>query len=168
MKLSIIITNYKNPELLKVCLGAVLKNNTVPDSEIIVSDSATGEETEMMMREDFPEITFLPSKENVGFSGTVNSGLKIARGEYILILNGDIIIKEGSIEKLLEFIVNHPDTGIVGPKLLNFNETHQPSSFRFYTPLTIIYRRTFLGRMAFAKKHLDWFTMKERHSLDGG
>lgn len=160
MELSIIITHYRNPDLLKVSLDSVKKNLKLSECEIIVSDSATLEKTALMMREDYPEIKFLSSKDNIGFSGTVNRGLGIAKGDYILILNGDVIVKEGSIEKLLEFIKKHPDTGIVGPQLLNFNETLQPSSFRFYTPLTILYRRTFLGKMKFAKKRLEDFTMK--------
>ncbi len=160
VELSIIITHYGNPDLLRVCIDSVKKNLKTICSEIIVSDSSTLEETELMMREDYPGISFLTSKENIGFSGTVNKGLDIAKGKYILILNGDVIVKEGSIEKLLEFIRNNPKVGIVGPQLLNFNETLQPSTFRFYTPLTILYRRTFLGKMKFAKKRLEEFTMK--------
>jgi len=56
---------------------------------------------------------------------------------------------------------SNSDVGLCGPKLLNFNESMQPSCFRFYTPLTIIYRRTFLGRLSFAKKRLDEFLMKD-------
>lgn len=161
MELSIIITSYKNPELLKVCIDSIRKNCTLEDKEIIVSDSATEEDTELMMREDYPEVKFLPSAENIGFSGTVNKGLGVAKGRYLLILNGDIVVKKHSIEKLLAYIKNNPKTGIVGPQLLNFNETYQPSTFRFYTPLTIIYRRTFLGKFPFAKKQLDNFLMKD-------
>lgn len=161
MELSIIITNYKNPELLRVCIGSIKKNSGISDYEIIVADSATEENTELMMMDEYPEIRFLPSKKNIGFSGTVNGGLEIARGKYILILNGDIIITEGAVEKLLGYIKNNPDVGVVGPQLLNFNETYQPSTFRFYTPLTIIYRRTFLGKLWFAKNHLDNFLMKD-------
>jgi len=161
MELSIIITSYKNPELLKVCVDSVKKNLTLTGYEIIVSDSATEEKTALMMNDDYPEIKFLSSTENIGFSGTVNRGLEVAKGEYILILNGDIIVKENSIEGLLDYIKNNSDVGIVGPQLLNFNETFQPSVFRFYTPLTILYRRTPLGRFGFAKKHLDNFLMKD-------
>lgn len=161
MELSIIITSYKNPELLKVCIDSIRKNCTLTDYEIIVADSATEEDTELMMQESFPEIRFIASKENIGFSGTVNNGLQAAQGRFILILNGDIVVKKESIEKLLDHIKNNPETGIVGPQLLNFNETYQPSTFRFYAPLTIVYRRTFLGRFGFAKKHLDKFLMKD-------
>ena len=161
MELSIIITSYKNPELLKVCIDSIRKNITLSDYEIIVSDSATEENTELMMREDYPGIKFLASEKNIGFTGTVNGGLGIAQGKYILILNGDIVVKKDSIEKLLEYIKSHSEVGIIGPQLLNFNETYQPSTFRFYSPLTIIYRRTILGRFGFAKKHLNSFLMKD-------
>lgn len=161
MQLSIIITSYKSPELLKVCIDSIKKDCSLNDYEIIVAESEAQEETGLIMRENFPEIKFLPFKENVGFGFLVEKAYAQSTGEYILILNGDIIIKKNSIEKLLEYIKSHTDVGIVGPKLLNFNETFQPSCFRFYSPLTIIYRRTFLGKMWFAKKHLDRFTMKE-------
>jgi len=161
MRLSIIITNYKNPELLKVCLDSIRKNCHVQNFEIIVADSETQEKTEMMMREDYPDIQFLPSAENIGFGETMRRGYNLSRGEFILILNGDIIIKENSVEKLIEYQGNNPTVGIVGPQLLNFNETLQYSCFRFYTPLTVLYRRTILGRLPFAKRHIDRFLMKD-------
>lgn len=161
MELSIIVTNYKNPELLKVCIDSIRKNLTLKDYEIIVSDGETEEKTEMMMREDFPEIKFISHKENVGLARLLEAGYKSAKSEYILYLNGDIVIKENSIELLLNYIKKTSDVGMVGPQLLNFNETLQYSCFRFYSPLTIVYRRTFLGKFKFAQKHLDRFLMKD-------
>jgi len=161
MELSIIITSYRNPELLKVCIDSICRNIEILDYEIIVADSATEEKTELMMESDYPNIRFIASKENIGFSGTVNGGLKVAQGEHILILNGDTIVKKETIERLLDYIKKNPDAGIVAPQLLNFNETYQSSTFRFYTPLTIVYRRTFLGKLGFARKHLSRFLMKD-------
>ncbi len=161
MKLSIIITSYKSPELLKVCLDSIKKELTFTDFEIIVADGKTEEATEMMMREDYPDIKFLPFPKQDGFGFLIKKAYTKSQGDYFLILNGDIIVKKDSIEKLLELVQNNSEIGIAGPKLLNFNETFQYSCFRFYTPLTILYRRTFLGRFPFAQKHLDKFLMKE-------
>jgi hypothetical protein len=161
MDLSIIITTYKNPELLRVCIDSIKRNYTGQDYEIIVADSETEERTSLMMREDYPEIRFIAFKENVGFQVLVKEAYKISHGENILILNGDIITKKNSIEQLLEYVRTHPEVGIVGPQLLNFNDTLQYSSFRYYKPITIVYRRTFLGKMEFAKKHVDSFLMKD-------
>lgn len=161
MRISIIVTSYKNPELLKVCLNSIKSNFNFSDYEILVADSETGEETKLMMKENFPEIKFFPFQENVGFQHLVKKGFEASSGQYILVLNGDIVVKKNSIESMLEYMDNHPGIGILGPKLLNFNETLQYSSFKFYSPLTILYRRTFLGKLPFAKKHLDRFLMKD-------
>jgi len=161
MELSIIVTTYKNPELLKVCLDSIKKNFSLSNAEIIVAESSAQEETELLLRENFSEIKYLPFKKNVGLATLIEKAYAKCSGEYILTLNGDIIIKKNSIENLLNLIKNDPKIGLAGPKLLNFNETLQYSCFRFYTPLTILYRRTLLGRLSFAKKHLNKFLMKE-------
>lgn len=114
-----------------------------------------------MMREDYPEVKFFPFEKNVGLQPLLKAGIDYSSGRHVLILNGDMIIKEGSIQKLLEYIKENKDVGMVGPQLLSFNETWQPSCFRFYKPITIVYRRTFLKKFSFAKKHLDWFLMSD-------
>ncbi|EKE16311.1 MAG: hypothetical protein ACD_11C00020G0016 [uncultured bacterium] len=162
MELSIIVTSYKNPNLLKVCLNSIKDSLKNYPYELIVVDSQTEEKTEMMMREDFPDVSFFPFEKNVGFQALLRKGLDESNGKYILLMNGDMIVIPGSIESLLDYLKNNPSVGIIGPKLLNFNGTLQYSCFRFYKPITIVYRRTFLGRLSFAKKHLDWFLMKDR------
>lgn len=161
MELSIIVANYRNPQMLKVCLDSILRYAKGIDYELIVTDSATEEDTEMLMRETFSELAFFPFKENVGFQAMVRKGVENSKGEYLLILNGDIIITENSIQEMLRFIESDGLIGMVGPKLLNFNGTQQPSCFRFYKPQTIVYRRTPLGKLPFAKKHLAWFLMED-------
>ena len=161
MELSIIVTSYKNPELLRLCITSIKKNYTGTDYELIVADSETREATEMLMREEYSDMTFIPSYDNIGFGGLVKNGYEKSIGQFVLILNGDVLIKKNSIEILLKYIKNNPDVGIVGPQLLGFDEKFQPSSFRFYKPLTIVYRRTFLGKFGFAKKHLARFLMQD-------
>ncbi len=160
-ELSIIVTSYKNPELLRLCLDSIKKNTSDIDYELIVTDSATEEDTDLMMREDFPRDKFFPFEKNVGFQELVKKGIEESTGKYLLILNGDILVKEKSIEILLSYLKNNQDVGMVGPKLLSFNGEFQDSCFRFYKPITIVYRRTFLGKFGFAKKHLDRFLMKD-------
>jgi N-acetylglucosaminyl-diphospho-decaprenol L-rhamnosyltransferase len=163
MELSIIITGYKNPDLLKLCVDYIKKDLSLAKEqyEIIVAYSQAEETTKMMMRENYPEILFFPFAKNVGFQALVKKGIENSSGQYLLILNSDIIIKKDSIEKLLTYMRANPTVGMVGPRLVNFNETLQYSCFRFYSPITILYRRTFLGRFGFAKKHLDKFLMKD-------
>jgi len=161
-ELSIIVTSYKNPSVLRLCLESLKKNVLNRNFEILVFDSATEEETEMMMREDFPEIHFFPFENNLGFSRLVNRGLREARGNFILILNADIIIERRSVDILLQELKKNSQIGLIGPRLLSFDGRTQPSCFRFYTLPVIIYRRTFLGRFRFAKREIDKFLYKDK------
>jgi len=161
-ELSIVVTSYKNPAVLRLCLESLKKNVLCENFEILVLDSATEEDTEIMMRELFPKIKFFAHFQNLGFAKLVNEGIKNAKGDYVLILNADIIVEKKSVDLLLEYLKNNHSVGIIGPKLLNFDGKIQPSCFRFYTPLIIIYRRTALGRLKFAKKEIDRFLYKDK------
>jgi len=160
--LSIIVTSYKNPSVLRLCLESLKKNIFNLDYEILVMDSASEEDTGMMLREEFPEVRFFPFKENLGFSKLVNRGMKAAGGKYYLVLNADIIAEKKSVNLLIEYLRKNPNVGLAGPKLLSFDGHLQFSCFRFYTPLVILYRRTFLGKMAFSRKKIDHFLLKDK------
>lgn len=161
-ELSVIITSYKNPAVLRLCLESLEKNVLCENYEILVVDSATEEDMETMMRENFPSVRFFPHAKNLGFARLVNTGLRNAKGGYVLILNADIVIEKKSVDMLIEYLRSNPQVGLVGPKLLNFDGKIQPSRFRFYTPLIIFYRRTPLGRLKFAKRKIDKFLYKNK------
>ncbi len=163
-ELSIIITHYRKPEMLKLCLDSIIKDlGNALSYEIIVGDSATLSNTATLMRERYPQITFFPHKENVGYSKLVNKGLESANGSYILILNSDLVVGKGAIQTMLAYLKQHPDIGILAPRLKYFNNEHQQSYFRYYTPATIVARRTFLKRLSYFKKVEDDFLMKDRN-----
>jgi N-acetylglucosaminyl-diphospho-decaprenol L-rhamnosyltransferase len=164
MKLSVIVNHYRTPEILKICLESIKRNlsNSQFEWEMIVTDSSTIEKTSEMMEEFFCNVIFISAKENIGFGRSINIAIGKAKGEYLFIVNADMIIEEEkAIEKLLNYIQENKDVGMVGPKLLNVNNTVQQSCFRFYKPITVIARRTFLGRTSFGKKILDDFLMKD-------
>jgi hypothetical protein len=162
--LSIIINHYKSPEVLKLCLN-YLKKNASSGAEIIVTDSETIEKTQDMMRYDFPGIIYLAEKENIGFAKSVNRGIKNARGDFLLIINADVMVTEkDAIPKMLAHIEAHEDIGVLGPRLLNINGEHQPSCFRFYSPRTILARRTPFGKTPWGKKELKRFIIDPRHT----
>lgn len=166
-RLSIAINSYRSPELLRLALKALLKHLASADCtyEILVVDSGTEEATEILMREEFPTVRFFPHAANVGFGRLINRSIHEARGEYLFCINADIIVESDTLPKLLAYAVAHPEIGLIGPKQLNFNGAVQESCYHFYRPQTIIYRRTWLGKIAFGKKHLDWFTMRDYDRL---
>jgi N-acetylglucosaminyl-diphospho-decaprenol L-rhamnosyltransferase len=159
-KLSIAINSYRNPELLRLCLESVFRYVNDIDFEVLVVDSDTEESTRLMM-DDFQQVKFIPNDRNVGFPVLLNRSLEEAKGEFLFLINHDIILTEHTVSELLKFMNTDPKIGILGPRQINFNGTEQPSYFRFYRPWTIAYRRTVLGKLPFGRRHLDWFLMKD-------
>lgn len=161
MKLSIIVTHYKTPELLSLCLKSLVEAARNLPHEILVVDSEAQVETEEMMLSEWPAIRYFSFKKNTGYAKMINVGLRASRGEWRLILNADIVVAKDSLEKMLAYLETHPAVGLLAPQLLNFNGTIQESCFRFHRLATIIYRRTFLGRTSWGKKELDRFALAD-------
>ncbi len=162
-QVTIAINGYKNPGLLRQCLESIQKNmaSSSLDYEVLVCDSATEDDTRLLMAQEFPEVRFFPFVENVGFKKLFNTSLVEAKGEYVFAINSDVLLADGVVDSLRNYLAQHPEIGILGPKQLHFNGTFQQTAFRFYQPQTILYRRTPLGKTSFGKKHIDWFTMKD-------
>jgi len=160
--LSIIVVNFKNPPLLRLCLKS-LRDAVSRDFkyETIVVDIGSTVETRNVICE-FKNVKSVTFKNNIGYTRGVNEGIKASSGDVFLIINADVIPLKNSVEKMTEYILANPDIGLLGPQLLNFDGSIQNSFFRFYNPLTIIYRRTFLGRFPWAKKNLKLFLATDK------
>jgi len=162
MKVSIIVTNYKTPEVLKLCLASLCSQKVPFSFEVLVTDVEAVFEDRQMIEDVFPGVRYIPIADNCGFARAVNRGLKEAHGEYIVVVNSDIVFSDDtSLARLIEYIEAHREVGICAPALLNFDGTPQQSYFRFYTPLAIAARRTALGSFSFAQKALDSFLMRD-------
>lgn len=145
-KLSIIIVSFNVKNLLKECIESLVNEvnrNKNLDIEIIVVDNASKDGTKKFLKDlkiskflNVYNSIFLNSifnKVNLGFAKAVNQGIKIAKGDYILLLNPDTRVKTNALEKLLEFAKSHPEAGIIGAKLINPDGSIQPSVYHFPT-----------------------------------
>lgn len=129
--------------------------------EIIVVDNASGDGSDELVKENFPQVKLIVTDKNLGHAKGNNLGLKEARGKYVLFLNTDIAVLEDGIRKLYEFMETNPKVGLAGAKLLNPDKTPQESCLRFPNKITPLYRRTFLGNFNLAKKELERYTMAD-------
>jgi hypothetical protein len=87
--------------------------------------------------------------------------MRRATGDYILLLNPDIVVLPNSIERMVSYLDEHPRAGMLGPGLLNFDDTRQDSCFRFYTPWIIAARR--VPFLPFGKYLLNKFLMRKEN-----
>lgn len=145
MSLSIIIVHYETPDLLEGCLRSIREHGGAGVREVLVVDNSRRLKAREVV-DAFPGVRLLENTENTGFSRAVNQGIRDTSGEWFLILNPDTCLKPGALDALMEFGARHPDAGILGPRLVNPDDTLQYSCRRFYTFRTLLYRRTFLGR----------------------
>lgn len=165
-KITIAINSYRNAHMLRLCVESVQRAAKSLSYELIVADSATQDDTYDLMRQEFGDVQFLPDEKNIGFGAMVNKCFAAARGEYVFLINSDTILESDTLTDLLTYFDAHPEIGILAPAQKSFNGKIVPTYFRFYKPLTVIYRRTPLGKLAFAKKHLAHFEMRDYDGED--
>ncbi|HPI67144.1 MAG TPA: glycosyltransferase family 2 protein [bacterium] len=131
MVLSIIILNYKTKNLVKQCLKNIARFSLPFDYEVIVVDNNSNDGLAEMMHDYFPGHRLILNHDNRGMGAGNNLGLAQARGEYLLILNPDVVVLDQAIENLWRFIHPRTQIGLVAPRLLNPNRTEQQSRYRF-------------------------------------
>lgn len=161
MTLSIIVTHYKAVDFLCNCLDSIRKTVKDIDHEVFVVDAKSKKKTENLIKKRFPEVNFMPFKKDVGYSKSVNSGIKKTKGNYVLIVNADIVFLENAVSKMLKFMKKNPDVGLIGPQLINPGNKIQISCFSDPTIKAIIARRTPFGKTKWGKKASEKFTISD-------
>lgn len=130
MKISVIIVSYNARYHLEQCLYSVEKALENTDGEIIVVDNDSPERPIDFIRNKFPNVHFIESKENLGFAKGNNLGVEKAQGEYVLILNPDTLVPENLFTEILPFADSHPEMGALGVRLIDANGKFHPESKR--------------------------------------
>ena len=111
--------SYNVSNYLRQCLQSLYQSNTSGTFEIIVIDNHSHDNSCLMVKDEFPDVKLIQNKENAGFSKAVNIGLEKSRGKYICVLNPDTLISNDTFTVLLEYLINNPNVGCIGPKILN-------------------------------------------------
>ena len=99
-KVSLIIPSWNTREILKNNLVALFQIKSVVDFEVIVVDNGSHDGSAKMVREEFPQVHLIQNDWNSGFAHACNQGLRMARGEVMILLNSDMVVKEGTLEKV--------------------------------------------------------------------
>ncbi len=127
MDLSIIIVSYNTRKLLKDCLASIFKFTKGISFEVIVVDNASKDQSADMVRKNYPQVKLILNRDNLGFTKANNQGIRIAKGEYIMLLNSDTYLVENSFRKLAEKAKSLENLGALGPLLLNQDHSIQQS-----------------------------------------
>lgn len=134
---SIVILNYNQTQVSCEFLDSA-KSLTYPNYEIIMVDNASPDDPTERITKEYPEVNFIRTSQNLGFSGGNNVGIRAAKGEYFFVVNNDTEVTPDLIERLLEPFEADPLVGIVSPKIRYFSEPTmiQYAGFKEINPIT--------------------------------
>jgi len=170
--LSIIIVNYNVKVFLEQALHSIGKALEGISSEIFVVDNASRDGSVALIKRKFPNVKLIENRKNVGFARANNQALKEAKGEIICLINPDTLVSEDTFRICLDYLQNHPDTGVVGCKILNPDGTLQLACRRsFPTPWVAFSKVVGLNNLfpkskLFGKYNLTYLDPEETTEVD--
>jgi len=149
---SVIILNYNHYKHTINCLKS-LNRQTYSNFEVILIDNGSSKELFIKLRHEISKCKFnfkmkiLRLKRNLYFGAGSNKGIKISKGEYLCLLNYDAIAEADFLEKMVEFLQNHPDAGMITPKIKYYADKRilwNTGSFINYKGIWVVENRGFL------------------------
>ncbi len=127
---SVLIISYNCWPLLDACLHSLYASDW-PIREIVVVDNASQDGTDEKLRAHHPELLSVINAANVGHTRAVNQGLRMLKGDYMLLLDADTEIAPGCLAQMMSFLDANPAVGMVAPRTYNSDGTIQESARSF-------------------------------------
>ena len=183
IKLSIVIVSFNSTKELPACLDSLYKFNCGEIKsgkwEIINVDNFSSDDTVAWLNREgknYPGLTVIINKDNLGFGAANNRGALYAKGKYVLFLNPDTVVEKNTINIPLDYLSSHPDVGAVSAKTVLGNGQIDSSCHRgFPTPWNTFCYFSGLTRMfpkskyfaGYTLGHLDLNTTHEVDAING-
>ena len=149
---SVLIVSYRCRDEVLACLDSIPAGAVESSFEVINVDNDSGDGTVEAITASHPEVRLIASDTNLGFANGVNLAAAEATGEYLLLLNPDTLVHDGTIDRLVAFARAHPEHGLVGGRTVNPDGTTHPGScwgaptlwslFCFATMLSTVFKRS--------------------------
>lgn len=172
VKISVIIVNYNVRDFLEQALESVFRALKNISSEVIVVDNNSFDGSVQMVMTKFPEVKLIPSRANLGFSAGNNLALKIATGEYVVLLNPDTLVQENTFETLLNFFDKTADASAATCKIINPDGSFSiDCRHSIPTPATAFWKILGLNRLfpkskIFGKYNLTYLNENETYPVE--
>jgi len=162
MALDVVIVSFRSRELLRECLHSLRERPPLRPLRVFVVDNASGDGTVELVRGEFAWVDLVAAPRNLGFAAASNLAIRRGDGEYVLALNPDTRVLDGSLDRLLELMDARPEIGVCGCRLLRPDGSLDHAARRaFPTLLGTIGHFSGLGRgerapRALAQYRLPW------------
>lgn len=159
---SISLVSYNQRHDLERLLPSLLPAASLIDSEILLVDNRSEDNTSTFVRKEFPNVSITSNPNKSGYGENHNLNLHTARGKYFAIMNSDMSVPQDIFVCLKNFMDGHSDIGIVSPKVLNEDGTIQGLNKHYPTLLDLFLRR-FLPKtfQHLFRRRLDYYEMRD-------
>ncbi len=170
--LAIVIISFNVRKLLQECLASVYQQTRHTRMEIWVIDNQSHDDSVAMLKEKFPQVHLIENPANAGFTRANNQVIPQCRSDLILLLNPDTVIRDGALDKIVQFMDEHPEVGVAGGRVENEDGSLQLACRRSLpTPKVAFYRLTGLSRLfprskVMAQYNLTYLDPDQPHEVD--
>lgn len=130
--LSIIIVNWNSTAYLLKCLESIYAQTHETAFEIIVVDNASPDGNIGIVKQQYPDVVLIESPVNLGFAGANNLGFRASRGEYVVFLNPDTVLRNAAFDLMLRQVCSLPSVGAAGCTLLNEDQSLQTAAIQTF------------------------------------
>ncbi|RYG35509.1 glycosyltransferase family 2 protein [bacterium] len=135
--LSVLIVNWNTRDLLRACLTSLQRHPFSEGQEIVVVDNDSSDGSAAMVRSEFPDVQLVANSANRGYAAGNNDAFEIANGDWLLTLNPDTEVKEGTLDRAVEALRRYPNRAATGVRQIGNDGETQYSVRAFPTPLNI-------------------------------
>ncbi|MBN2307038.1 glycosyltransferase [Candidatus Peregrinibacteria bacterium] len=164
---SIVILDFLKSKRVTENVESILQQEVDFPVEIIIIDNSVDEENakKLIKLAEYPNVRVHLNKENVGYIAGNNQGAKMATGDYLLIVNPDIVWREkNTLKKMIDYMEMHEEIGILAPKQINEGDGQVAMTVRAFPRFFLqVARRTSLRKLPLIKK---WVAYDEMQHLD--
>ena len=131
--LSVITVTWNGKAYVEECIGSLVRQQLDIPVELIVIDNASSDGTPEMIEERFPSVRLVRNAANLGFAKANNIGIRLSRGDYLCLVNSDVVAPAECLSKLYSYISVNPTIGLIGPRMMSPNGIAARSCMRFPT-----------------------------------
>src|SRR5262249_20439409 len=117
-RVTAVVVNWNTVDLLDACLKSLRDYAGTAALDVIVVDNASNDGSREMLAAQWPDAVVIANDDNRGFAAASNQGIKIATGDYILLINTDAFLTPDCLDKMIASMQPGARVGIVGPRLV--------------------------------------------------
>lgn len=162
INISVVIVSYNVRDLVLICLRTLYEFLPADITiETILADNHSSDGTVGAVKEKYPNVKVIANLSNTGFPAANNQAFKVAKGEYIFMLNPDTEFFDDSLSKLYQRIKSDSAISLIAPKLLNTDGSRQLSVWRFPKIWYIFCESHYLSFLLGGKNYADKDLTKE-------